>query len=353
MKKFAEWTLNIFGIISSNCLVAQIVSDGLTFFKEDTFSVFYEGRRDLSFDFVLENTTSHKLKVESAFNLVSLLEIRDSTNNVIYRTSKDAENEYSQFVYFQEHKLEWPHTYFKPKEKICARQSVSADLTPNFVLLNTYLNKTTEKKLPQKYISWRSGTYKLTFIKQCWPSKDTLYTSFNIHIKPATGPILSELKEYVKAVAYYQRTDSLNNIISDSLPTLWRFVLKNPKSGYIEDIVNMFFYKGIKPSGDRASNFQSDTLMVFKMIELMPNLKSISTNSRILISSNIHHYLSAFISRGYIKDRYVYFDQYLKRLEHFHPTISQELIRNLDLSQQMRGFRNYAQERVDNETSHK
>ena len=325
-------------------------------YLDDKGIKYYEGDSEFSLRVIAENTTNHNLNV-GRYELVSqVLSILDSSGkNINLKPIRNYFEEINQMREMDTDKSQMRNIL--PGEKKAYPVDITAEQIRQNANLNQYLDQG-DKKISERYATvLKAGTYKVNIFTQYWPLPDTLYHTYTLVVHTAREKVLANLKQYAKALSIMTGQENIAYAVADTLPTLMKMVKENPHSEYLGDAVEILLRKNCSSFDKKPvapiEYFRQDTIALFQLINMLPTLELKKSPSETWYYRSIFWYSSILFSGNIIKDKKVYIDSYLKKMENKDPKISETIIKDFDNSHRIRGFRNYAQERVDREAPQK
>ena len=179
---------------------------------------------------------------------------------------------------------------------------------------------------------------------QTAPYRTSLKVDYDFTILPASSDKKEELSVYMNSLF---TTISAIRKDHQNLP-LWKALQERPESIYAQEMFRFLGEVDIPSLSIQA--FRQDPKEMFGLFELLPSIKPFQSTSGgyYFMKLNVHM-IRRFKVAGYIADEETYIKDYLKRIAHLHPIISEELINRAEYYFKVKSLINYAQLRVDKE----
>lgn len=193
---------------------------------------------------------------------------------------------------------------------------------------------------------------KYSIIVQCtlYPTLTVIETTYDIEVIEAEGRIREQLMNYLKAMDYtirHGRLPDIKYVTSETEGTLWKVLKEDINTPYANDIVRLMAFE-LDFSLFCIRNYREDKLAAFPLLEHLPNMTQFNSIdvAATFYEFNVHK-IAHLHDNGLIPDVAVYVDNYLRRIAHLDPYVSEQFIKTSDYYLKVPRLRNYAKERVE------
>ena len=217
--------------------------------------------------------------------------------------------------------------------------------------LTYYIPLTDEDKETylRKPLFLKPGKYTIEVVCRLFPTEKEIVANYSFEVVPANGNVKEQLMTYLKAMDYTirnGRNPDVKYLTSETEPTLWRALKDDSTTHYANEIINLMAIE-LDFRMFCVRNYQDDKPAAFPLFEWIPNLKYFNSIDvgKTYFEWNVHKIIH-FKQAGFIADIPSYVDNYLKRIEHLDPIVSEAFIKTADYYLKVPNLRNYAQERV-------
>lgn len=307
---------------------------------------FYEGQ-SINFNVVVENISNSSKNYEN-----SLVPFIQKIEKVGYGEIKKKEWK----------KINNHHDF--PKKENLEKSTVKYPVPPKFkytapifTAFDMYGDKTLKDYLPindQEYNSlwldplyFSPGIYEFTIACFLAPSDKVIKLVHKIEVLPANGKIKESFNDYLKAVyktIKESRAKNEDNFSDQSNLLLLQTLKKDFNSPYAQDIINLLALELNFKIGF-IYTFRENPHQIFNIFQVLPELSSF--NSLYIGTWFIRsytHMITKFQSEGLINDIPTFLDNYLLKIKHLHPDISEDLIRESEYYLGVKNLKNYSAE---------